>query len=179
MEIAESGRMRTRSAGAVAALTLSVAAALAGCHSDAPAKGSAAGQSAGPLPDPCTLLTPAQLQQAFTEPLHRADAQQPTDGYQRCTYETATVGREVFVDVYPSARAYDAFKKTAQDSNPVDVSGVGQAAFRTTPSGHTAIYIKMKGYALSLVAFGFTQGDPTDKALDQLGREAVATAGGA
>jgi hypothetical protein len=162
--------MRMRPAGAVAALTL-FAAALAACDSG-PADATA-------TPDPCALLTPAEIQQALGEPFERSTMPEPSNSYQRCTYDNADHLREVFVDIFPGGRAYDALKTAAEDIgvDPVDVPGVGDGAFRTR---NARMVIKFRGYALDVVAVGFGGGDPlvatdaANAAVEQLGRAAAA-----
>jgi hypothetical protein len=134
-------RTRDRALTALAAAGL-IALATAGCGAgkdeeaaprpgaaaqanDAPAP--AAGEGAAPSgPDPCTLLTPAEIEKLLTVPYKPST---PTPSEPKCTYIARTSGEGVSLTIRsdPTPGKYDDYIKTTKaDLEPV--KGVGQRA---------------------------------------------------
>jgi Protein of unknown function (DUF3558) len=179
--------MRIRVAAVAASLTL-LTATVAGCSgNDAKSSGSAgnptggASVSAGPPPDPCKLVTKEDLQKALGESFEQSSLPPTDPGRQTCSYDASETGHHVDINTYADPgggggvdAAYQNLLQGAKDvgGTPVQIDGIGDAAFRS----NAQLYAKMKGYVLNIVIDGLGSDETTDKALEELGREAASRA---
>lgn len=141
-----------------------VASALVAVAIAALAVGCSGGDGAGPespaetqggesLPDPCTLVTAAEVETAIGAPVGEGISElvsNPTTGEGRSCRIQATAGRaEAMVEVWPSPAGYESYKEFMDGFGGVqDVPGVGDDAFTV---GRTEVQV-LKGDILIVIA---------------------------
>ena len=167
--------MRTRLL-ATAALLAALAAplALTGCDPGAGSGGSTPGASAPAAaapPDPCALITPADLQKALGETFEQDSLGPQKPGRRACGYRTNETGHAAQIAVYADASGFQALidAATKADGAPTAVTGVGQVALRT----HTQLFARFTNFVVVITLTGLPADDSTDTALEALGHTAT------
>jgi hypothetical protein len=108
---------------------------LAACSSSTPGPGSTTASSAvlpGGLPDPCSLITQAELETALGPGATKTSVDNQRTGNQDCRLKPATAGNiELIVIIVHKADLWDGIKKAVlpPSSDGKTVSGLGDDAF--------------------------------------------------
>jgi len=165
--------VRTRllaTAALLAALTAPLA--LTGCDpgdgSSSPTPGTSAAAVAPP--DPCALITAADLEKALGETFEQDSLGPQKPGRHVCGYRTNETGHTAQIAVYADASGFQALvdAATKADGAPTAVTGVGQVALRT----HKQLFARFSNFVLAITLTGVAAGDSTDAALETLGHTA-------
>ncbi len=122
------------------------------------------------LPDPCVLITAADLETQLGESFQSSSpAVAPTDR-EVCDYDAFETGDHVGVSVYRGADAYKNLLATAKSAAepPTILTGIGVAAFRT----HSQLYAAFSNFVFAIELVGVPAGDNIDAGLEALGRTA-------
>jgi hypothetical protein len=180
--MAEGGLMRPRLLPAAALVTAALVTAallgLAGCDGGTtPGPTGTAAATAASMsvaPEPCTLVTPADLEQVLGETFTVDPAATADDQRRICTYTASETGHVVNVNEYPLVPDLRDLMAAAQDVNqpPTPLTGIGRAAFRT----HSQVYVLLDNFVLSIVFLQIAEGDSTDAALETLAKAAAGRA---
>jgi hypothetical protein len=161
------------------AALLTAAALVGGCDGSATATGTPTPGATGSAPvlsaapDPCTLVTTAELEQALGETFTAGEPVAEADR-RACTFAANETGDQVVINEYPLVGDLQELMAAATDVNkpPSPVPGVGRAAFRTD----TQFYALLDRFVLAVVFVEIPPTETTAAALVTLGKAAAARA---
>jgi hypothetical protein len=123
------------------------------------------------LPDPCALVTAADLESAFGESFTSTGSAPDQSGRRVCSYTANETGHLVDVNVFGDSRVYQGLLAAARavDGEATELTGIGDAAFRT----HSQLYAQVGKLVIGIVLVSMPAGESTDSALESLGRTAA------
>lgn len=142
---------------------------LAACQTDEPATQAAKepGQeaetpSAGSAPDPCTLLTSAEIQEVLGEAIQRTEKTPSDDpSVAQCIIDTSQYPGRLLVEVSRHSSEEEAsasFKSGAEGAEPI--AGIGDEATLTSEAGEFEIRVRK---ALSIILITLVADDPAGR----------------
>jgi hypothetical protein len=110
--------------------------------------------------DACSLLTPADIQQA-TGVAVKAGANQDSDVVKQCEWDPQDGSQTLTVGITVRAFDPDQWKVVAEFPHAASVSGLGDAAYKDSPL-QGDLSVKAKGYELDLGIVNFSTKSQTD-----------------
>jgi hypothetical protein len=134
-----------------------------------PAPGAPGGAAAATMPDPCVLITKADVTKVIGEPDSTAIAPGTQPGQRSCGYANTASGKLVTVAVFPTDQAGFDKLKTNAGTTITNVPGVGDSAF----SAASAMYARKGTVAVSVYVAGLTPDSAVTTALSSLVQTAL------